>query len=424
MGQIEPVHPSDLDPALQLVRDRLGPAHRLGHQPAEAQVLDNAPLGPGQVVGARDGGGPAPHHGLHAGRLAQQAEVGIVRVAGEVQPRPAAEQGEGALLVDVAQVLLARPLGVLVGGGHDNRHAHEDLDVVGPPPLGCGHGAQVVDDDARRLGRLAAHEDGLAMLAAEAAAGLGHAGLEQQRRALRGRLAEVRAGDGEVPALVVDRPHRVWLDVDAAFPVGDDGVVPEAALPQLVEHVHVLVGDGVALVVRDLLAQPQVARRAVEVRRHDVPGQAAVGEVVEGGEAAGEGVGLLVGDARRDAKHQPLGGGGHVGHQVQGVVDGELGARGQRRRHVARALVDVVGAQGVGNEHGVEAGLVEQLGQVHPEGQLLVLVRLVPRVSPLAGRQVTWRVHDEGIEDHRLLAAFTAAPTARHCVCACHDALF
>lgn len=152
----------------------------------------------------------------------------------------------------------------------------------------------------------------------------------------------------------------------------------------LVHDVHVLVSDAVPLVVLDLRLQPEVPGRALQVRRDDVPAHPALGQVVHRGEAPGERVGRVVRRAGRDAEDEVLGHGGHGRHRVQGVVHGELGPGREDRADVRRALVYVVWAQDVGDEHGVEAGTVEQPGQVCPEAELVVVGRLVARLVPLA----------------------------------------
>lgn len=132
----------------------------------------------------------------------------------------------------------------------------------------------------------------------------------------------------------------------------------------------------------DLRLEAEVPRGALEVRRHDVPSNPALGKVVDGGEAARQRVGRIVRGARRDAEEQVAGRGGHGRDGVERVVDGELRARRQGRVDVGRALVDVVGPQRVRDEHGVEAGLVQRLRQRRPEAQLVVVGCLVPRVLP------------------------------------------
>ncbi|MNT34784.1 hypothetical protein D3C72_1707830 [compost metagenome] len=71
------------------------------------------------------------------------------------------------------------------------------------------------------------------------------------------------AGHLVVAPGMVDRMDSGRIGVDAACLVVDDGVVIPALFPQLVDDVQVFVGQVVALVVAQLLAQAQVARRAV-----------------------------------------------------------------------------------------------------------------------------------------------------------------
>ena len=69
-------------------------------------------------------------------------------------------------------------------------------------------------------------------------------------------------------------------------------------------------------------------------------------------------------------KPEVLGDGGHRGNQQDRVVDRHLGAGAQRG--LVGALVYVVGAQHVGDEHAVEFALFQHLGQVGPVAQVVV----------------------------------------------------
>ena len=88
------------------------------------------------------------------------------------------------------------------------------------------------------------HEDALGMTSGELAAPLRRPGLEQQRRALRRRLAQMRPGHLVVRPDVVDGVHLGRVGVHAPGAVGDDRVVLPAGLPQLVGDLEVLVGPG------------------------------------------------------------------------------------------------------------------------------------------------------------------------------------
>ena len=191
--------------------------------------------------------------------------------------------------------------------------------------------------------------------------------LVDHRGALRRRLAQVDAGHAEVRAVVADVVHLVRVGEDAALAVADHGVVLPGAFPQLVEHLEVLVGVVVAVVVRGLVGLAHVARRRGQVAGDDVPADAAVGQVVERRHAARERIGVLEAGAGGDAEAEVLGDQRHRRHQQQRVVDRDLG--GLADRGLVAGAVDVVGAEHVGDEQAVEAAALEQLGQLGPVGR-------------------------------------------------------
>jgi hypothetical protein len=73
---------------------------------------------------------------------------------------------------------------------------------------------------------------------------------------------------------------------------------------------------------------------------------------------------------------------------------------------VRTAPIDVQNAEGVGDKKAVEFPAFERFGELDPEGQLLVAVRLAVRVSPQARR----RMGDGGTFE----AVETDAAIARH----------
>ena len=125
------------------------------------------------------------------------------------------------------------------------------------------------------FGSLATYEDRFGMLGSEFCSSFRSAGLEDERRPLRRRLAYVWPRHTEVFALVVDLSNSpsdrelVVLDVPwhrivspATLPeLANDGSVTLSLTvsrmsmlqdPYLVAHLHVLVGDSVPLVMLDL----------------------------------------------------------------------------------------------------------------------------------------------------------------------------
>jgi hypothetical protein len=62
-------------------------------------------------------------------------------------------------------------------------------------------------------------------------------------------LAEMRSGNVEVFADVVDLSHACWVGVDAALAVESYGVLAPGGLPQLVGYFDVFFGEEVPVVM-------------------------------------------------------------------------------------------------------------------------------------------------------------------------------
>ena len=107
-------------------------------------------------------------------------------------------------------------------------------------------------------------------------------------------------------ALVLDAMHLARIGKDAARAVAQHGVVLPAAFPELVDHLHIFIGDVVAVVMRGLLVLAGAARGAVEIAGHDVPADPALGQVVERRHPARERIGRLVGEIAGDAEAEML----------------------------------------------------------------------------------------------------------------------
>ena len=91
--------------------------------------------------------------------------------------------------------------------------------------------------------------------------------------------------------------------------------------------------------------------------------------------------------------------------------DGEQRIVGRRLQSFAQGLVgtvaiDVENAKGVGDEEAIELPALERLGELDPEGQLLVAVRLAVRVPPQARGRMGHSGTFEAVE--------TDAAIARH----------
>ncbi len=375
-------------PLLQLVGDLLGRADDL----RVGRPADELAEGPGLVGRGLDEAldDPLDVVGLQITDGLIEIDVGDVDADAAGEVRRVATLGR--VLVDLA--LLAS--GLLLGPAHDEGQPLVEEDVVGVAPVLGGLLLDLVDVRLGALRVAPGDEDRLGVLGGERAAPRGGAGLEKDRRALRAGLGDVRPDDVEVLADVVDVVDLGRVGVDAVGGVLDDGVVVPAALEQLVDDVEVLVGPLVALVVGRQAAVAEVAPGVLEVARDDVPADAAVGQVVEGGEPARVVEGVLMEDRLREREADVLRRVGERGDEEAGIVD--RGLEPLLDGGIAVAAVDVVGADDVGEEDRVELASLERLGEVDPGVEVGVLELTGVRAPPLSVMDVGDAVHGECVE--------------------------
>ncbi len=224
--------------------------------------------------------------------------------------------------------------------------------------------------EALRVGhRTAAGEDHLGGLGGDLAAGVGRAGLDDDRPALD-RAGDVQgAAHREELAPVVEHVQPLGVEIDALPDIADKGVVGPA-VPQPGDHVEELAGAAVALAVLHVLAQAEIERR-VGVRGGDeVPAGPPAADVIERGEPPGDQPGRLErGRGGGDQAEMP---GRHRQRRQQGqrVERGDGGAALQRRhRHVEHREM-------VGHEKRVEPAALQGLGK--PDQVLEVEVGVGP----------------------------------------------
>ena len=141
----------------------------------------------------------------------------------------------------------------------------------------------------------------------------------------------------------------------AYWPLGAvvDDRVRRPAVPQRLDHGHELLAAGIAVGVADLARAAVIARRRREPRGHDVPGGAAVADMVDRGELARQVERLGIGG--RGGRDQPDMAGRHA----------ERRQHGDRFEPGARRLPDILGKrQLVGEKDRVEQRRLGPLRQI------------------------------------------------------------
>ena len=287
-------------------------------------------------------------------------------------------------------------LGLGLGPPQDDGHhaEHQDFGRVA-----AGFGGECADRrDPRRdhLGRRARHEHAFGVPGGELPSARRSAGLIQHRRALRRRLAEMNGIDPVVTALVPDAMDLGRIGEDAARPIAQHRIILPACFPQLVDHLHIFVGDIVAVVMRGLLVLAGTAGRAVEITGHHVPADSAFGQMVERRHPPRKRVGRLIGQVAGDAKAEVFGDGSHRRDQQQRLIRRRLGGVAQRR--IRAAAEHVVDPEHVGEKQSVEPAALERPRQIGPVWQPVILAGAIARMGPQPRRLMRDAVHGEGVE--------------------------
>ena len=176
-----------------------------------------------------------------------------------------------------------------------------------------------------------------------------------------------------------------WVDLGGIgeYPphtVAQDRIVLPASLPELVTHLHIFVGHVIPIVMRALTAKADILRPTIEIGGDDVPTRPSFGQVIERREAASESVGMLEGKGGGKSKAEILGHKRHRRHELQRIVDRDLGRMAQRRLEIA--AINVVDAEHVGDEQAVELAALQDFGELDPIFEILVLPGTVARMCP------------------------------------------
>ena len=222
------------------------------------------------------------------------------------------------------------------------------------------------------------------------------AGLIQHRRALRRRFAQVNGVDAVIVSLVPDAMHLRRIGEDAARAIAQRRIVLPASFPELVDHLHIFVGDVVAVVMRGLLVLAGAFGRAVEIAGHHVPADPPLGQMVERRHPPRERIGRLIGQVGGHPETEIFGDRGHRRNQQQRIVGGRL--RGVAQRRVRTAAEHVIDAEHIGEKQAVEPPALQRFGQIDPVRQPVIFRRAVARMGPQPRRLMRDAVHGEGVE--------------------------
>ena len=165
-----------------------------------------------------------------------------------------------------------------------------------------------------------------------------------------------------------------------------DRVGLPAALPELVDDLHEVVGHVVALVVRNHRPAERRRRRLRGAGRHDVPAHPAVGDLVDGREPARERVRLLDERGRSDHEADVL----RLRYERRGD---DRGVKARKLETLDRAdlrplAVDVGPAPGVREEQEVQLGVLADSRDLGPVAQAVEVVALILGVAPERGSGV------------------------------------
>ena len=183
---------------------------------------------------------------------------------------------------------------------------------------------------------------------------------------------------------------------NAARAVAQHGVVLPASFPELVDQLHILVRDLVAVVMRGLLVLAGAAGGRVEIAGHHVPADPPLSQVIQRRHPSRKRIGRLEGKIAGDAKAEILRHRRHRRDQHQRLVRWRL--RGIAQRGVRAIGEHVIDAEHIGEKQPVEPAALQHPCQIEPIGQAVVAERAVARMGPEPRRLMRHAVHGEGIE--------------------------
>ena len=305
VGEVEPVDVGLILPLRQLCCGARAVADDHRTETADADPLGQLPHRPHLVLPAG-----SLLEGLHGGLDGVGLHItdGLVEIeTAEVQPHPARHQHQRAFGVHVLGELVVLRLGGLLARSGDNRLHRKDAHAVGVASRLDGGLPNPLHRFSGELLGGWVDEHRLSVLAGEGPAPRGGARLVDHRGALRGRLYDADPGGLEVFAVVLDAVNLRRVGEDAGGLISHDGVVLPGAFQQLIDHLQVLIGVIVAGVVLHLVVLAHILGGRGQIAGHHVPPHPTAGQMIQGPQAAGKRVGVLIGGAGSDAEPEILG---------------------------------------------------------------------------------------------------------------------
>jgi hypothetical protein len=218
------------------------------------------------------------------------------------------------------------------------------------------------------------------VLCGELPAARRRAGLIKHGGALWRRLAQMNRIDAVIVSLVPDTMHPRWIGENSLDTIAQRRVVLPAAFPELVDHLHIFVGDVVTVVMRGLLVLAGSPRGAVEITRHHVPADPALGQMVECRHPPRERIRRFVRKVGGHPKTEIFGDSGHRRDQQQRIVG--RGLRGVAQRRIRTAAEHVVDAEHIGQKQTVEPAALQRFCEIDPVRQPVIFRGAVARVGP------------------------------------------
>ncbi len=295
-------------------------------------------------------------HRVHLG----QRSVGVV--PGQVDAPDLLQREQRGLRGDLLPPDLLGPLPRLGGGvPEDDGDPGHDPEVVGAPAVRRQAAFHVGVEGASRLEGAVPGEDHVRRGGGELPALVGVARLDHHRVPLRGAGQGELARDVEVPAVMGE---------------GAGGAVGVPGVPQRPRRGHELGGAGVAIGPVQVAAAPEVLAGEGVGGGHHVPGGPAAAEVVQGGEPAGEFVGLVERGVDRGGESEASGDRGQRVEHGQG-----LGAADHVQ--VVEAALVLTQPQPLGEEEEVEQTAFGGAREVLEGGE--VDLRARARIGPDGG---------------------------------------